>query len=95
VALQADQSWTGKYVLDFGKLLTDADANKTEEETTENIEGDDNDEGQPVFFLHIIMQSVIEPAAKLNGTSAMVLRNQDSTVAKLDSAAGPCFTVVS
>jgi len=85
----------GKYVLDFGKLLTDAGANKTEEETTKNGEGDDNDERQPVFFLHIVMQSVIEPAAKLNGTSAMVLRNQDSTVTKLDSAAGPCFTVVS
>jgi len=85
----------GEYVLDFGKLLTGAGANKTEEETTENGEGDDNDEGQSVFSLHIVMESVIEPAAKLNGTSAMVLRNQDSTVAKLDSAAGPCFTVVS
>ena len=105
MALQVEQSWTEKYVLDFDKLLTNAEANKTEEETTENGEGDDSDGGQPVFSLITGTyrhpkryghggKGESEPAAGLNGTSAMVLRNQDGAVAKLDSAAGPCFTVI-
>lgn len=50
--MQADRSWTGKYILDFGKLLAEADANPLNDASNRKDEDlSDNDPDQPVFSL--------------------------------------------
>jgi diphthamide biosynthesis protein 2 len=114
VALQAEQSWTGRYVLDFGRLLSDAEeiANSTpvppsqvNSENADNVadnheveinEKDESDNDQPVFSLitgtyrHAKRYGgkVEDKDRLVQGTSALVLRNQDDQVARIDSAAG-------
>ncbi|KAF9478781.1 diphthamide biosynthesis protein [Pholiota conissans] len=115
VALQAEQSWTGSYVLDFGRLLSDAKdvADSTpaapsrtsiengDANTTPSDQEDDNnesDDDQPVFSLitgtyrHAKRYGGKTDANNderlIQGTSALVLRNQDDQIARIDSAAG-------
>ncbi|PPQ91528.1 hypothetical protein CVT25_008796 [Psilocybe cyanescens] len=103
VAMQTEQSWTGRYVLDFEKLLAEAKNTASEEATDdqkvkEEDEGTDSDPDQPVFSL---MTGTYRHAKRYGGkhdteteqrlvsdTSAMVIRNKDDQVAMLDSAAG-------
>lgn len=54
--MQTEQSWTGRYVLDFEKLLAEAKNTASEEATDdqkvkEEDEGTDSDPDQPVFSL--------------------------------------------
>lgn len=63
VALQAEQSWTGRYILDFEQLLADApeqssvpgcDLHRFNDESLKTRQGtddDDDDSDQPVFSL--------------------------------------------
>ncbi|TFK35796.1 putative diphthamide synthesis protein-domain-containing protein [Crucibulum laeve] len=99
VALQAEQSWTGRYVLDFKKLLKEnAKDDDADEEPKENEEEEEEEEDpdQPVFSLitgtyrHAKRYGGKQPSSSnQNSDSAMVLRNQGSSVARLeDSAAG-------
>ncbi|KAF8173315.1 putative diphthamide synthesis protein-domain-containing protein [Pholiota molesta] len=113
VALQAEQSWTGRYVLDFGRLLSDAKEvadstpvplSQVDSENADSVagghEGDinENDDDQPVFSLvtgtyrHAKRYGgkVEDEDQLVQGTSALalVLRNQDDQVARIDSAAG-------
>ncbi|OCH91570.1 diphthamide biosynthesis protein [Obba rivulosa] len=93
IALRAPQSWTGRYVLEFEKLLAEAP------DGTQNVSADpekgDEDLDQPVFSLatgkyrHAKRYGAPETNANLNDpSSALVLRDQDGTVALKDSAAG-------
>lgn len=96
--MQAEQSWTGKYVLDFGRLLADANTSNEDAEDVEN--SDNSDPDQPVFSLttgkyHHAKQYGSANAADNEttrtlegGVSALVLRNQDDQIARMDSAAG-------
>jgi diphthamide biosynthesis protein 2 len=98
--MQAEQSWTGKYVLDFGRLLSDAKTNEDAEGYERDDTNDESDLDQPVFSLttgkyrHAKQYGSVKPTdeEKLRtlegGVSALVLRNQDGQVAKIDSAAG-------
>jgi diphthamide biosynthesis protein 2 len=106
IALQAEQSWTGRYVLDFERLLADAseklsnpcDLHPTNDESLET--GQETDPDQPVFSL---ISGTYRQAkrygngkeqnhgvAPYDGSSTVVLRNQNNTVAQVatDSAAG-------
>ncbi|KAI0942716.1 hypothetical protein AcW1_003274 [Taiwanofungus camphoratus] len=91
VALRAEQSWTGRYVLDFDKLLAEH-RNRPEEENVKDLD-------QPEFSLvtgkyrHAKRYGDSAASAAVNGdessSAAVVLRNQANTVALLsDSAAG-------
>ncbi|KAJ3518090.1 hypothetical protein NLJ89_g116 [Agrocybe chaxingu] len=53
IALQAEQSWTGRYVLDFGRILADAssEADKSNGHQENGKEDDSDDPDQPVFSL--------------------------------------------
>jgi diphthamide biosynthesis protein 2 len=59
IALQAEQSWTGRYVLDFERLLADAseklsnpcDLHHPNDESLETEQETDEDSDQPVFSL--------------------------------------------
>lgn len=96
VAMQAEQSWTGRYVLDFGRLLADASEERATPGKDEREGDDESDPDRPMFSLitgtyrhakrydgsEQDVQSLVE------GTTAMVLRNQEGQVAKIDSAAG-------
>jgi len=93
VALQAEQSWTGRYVLDFEKLLAESAA----DEKTPELPPDSDDPDQPVFSL---ITGTYRHAKRFGGpakgketlpdersSSSVILRNQDTAVALPDSAA--------
>lgn len=95
VALQAEQSWTGRYVLDFEKLLADYVQLDGVVSGAEEDESEDPD--QPVFSL--ITGSYRHPkrygakpsnfGSASENSAAVILRNQDNSLTKLaDSAAG-------
>lgn len=98
--MQAEQSWTGKYVLDFGRLLADAKSSEDAPGDSHEENGDENDPDQPVFsfttgrFRHAKQYGSVNPSDEEHaqtlegGVSALVLRNQDDQVARIDSAAG-------
>ncbi|KAH9475326.1 2-(3-amino-3-carboxypropyl)histidine synthase subunit 2 [Psilocybe cubensis] len=103
VAMQAEQSWTGRYVLDFEKLLADAKATAPGEGADDGTskhedEGTDSDPDQPVFSLvtgtyrhakrYGGKHDVEAEQSLVENTSAMVIRNKDDQVAMIDSAAG-------
>ncbi|KAJ7086396.1 putative diphthamide synthesis protein-domain-containing protein [Mycena belliarum] len=83
VALQAEQSWTGRYVLDFERLLAESRAD------------DSDDPDQPVFSL---ITGKYRHAKRFGGSvkgkealpaepsSSVILRNQNTAVALADSA---------
>ncbi|TFY68798.1 hypothetical protein EVJ58_g804 [Rhodofomes roseus] len=95
VALQTEQSWTGRYVLNFDKVLAEYGQYEEEEDTSARV-AEDLDE--PVFSLvtgmyrHAKRYGSTASSEQPSGdseSSAVVLRNQDSSVAVLaDSAAG-------
>jgi len=90
VALQAEQSWTGRYVLDFERLLAENSLSDTPPLSAE-------DPDQPVFSLvtgtyrHAKRYGVAQSEPineESEGNSALILRNQEGSLAKIDSAAG-------
>ncbi|GJE95962.1 diphthamide biosynthesis protein [Phanerochaete sordida] len=95
IALQDEPEWTGRYVLDFGRLALE-DAN---EKPAERGEGSDDDADRPMFSL---VTGTYRQAKRYGGAqpsdapadgeaepSAVVLRNQDNALSVLsDSAAG-------
>ncbi|KAJ7605240.1 putative diphthamide synthesis protein-domain-containing protein [Mycena polygramma] len=100
VALQAEQSWTGRYVLDFERLLAES-AVADPDEPSEPPDSDDPDE--PVFSL---ITGTYRHAKRFGGSakgkeplplpdvpssSDVILRNQDTAVALADSAAAHFF----
>ncbi|KII84822.1 hypothetical protein PLICRDRAFT_57334 [Plicaturopsis crispa FD-325 SS-3] len=93
IALKAEQSWTGRYVLDFERLLNA----EPSEETPESREADEEDPDQPVFsmvtgkYRHAKRYGGEEAPSRAadENTSALVRRNQDGVIAKIqDNAAG-------
>lgn len=124
IALKADRSWTGKYVLDFEQLLNaipgkhgcqahDQQKSNNLAADEEHSDGDeDNDLDRPMFSLitgkyrhakkyggqpssfestlSLFTQvGLVNDAPDEQGSSAVILRNGDNTVARLpDSAAG-------
>ncbi|CAA7263747.1 unnamed protein product [Cyclocybe aegerita] len=100
IALQAEQSWTGRYVLDFGKILANdsSEADKANGHQENGKEDDSDDSDQPVFSLitgtyrHAKRYGPGRETTPVEtGSSAVVLRNQDSTVARLDDSAAGQF----
>lgn len=100
IALQPEAVWTGEYVLDFDRLLSKDDNSQTHPDRADGMAEDDvsdtNDPDQPVFSLvtgkyrHAKRygDDHTQPGA-IENSSAVILRNQDNTVATLkDSAAG-------
>ncbi|KAG0698784.1 putative diphthamide synthesis protein-domain-containing protein [Suillus ampliporus] len=94
VALQAEGTWSGRYVLDFGKLLagdSEGDLGAIDED-----KGDDPD--QPTFSLitgkyrQAKRFGTQDNATPTEGTSAaLTLRNQDGAVSKLADSAAALF----
>ncbi|KAJ7688973.1 putative diphthamide synthesis protein-domain-containing protein [Mycena rosella] len=96
VALQAEQSWTGRYVLDFEKLLAESAAANPDAAPESQQDSDDPD--QPVFSL---ITGKYRHAKRFGGadkgkealpadaepSSSVALRSQDTAVALADSAA--------
>ncbi|KAJ7577918.1 putative diphthamide synthesis protein-domain-containing protein [Mycena floridula] len=91
IALQAEQSWTGRYVLDFDTLLVQArDAHAP------TTHGEEEDGDQPVFSLvsgkyrHQKRYGAAVPDQDTTGQSTeLVLRNQDGALLKTsENAAG-------
>ncbi|KAF9005199.1 putative diphthamide synthesis protein-domain-containing protein [Cyathus striatus] len=91
IALQTEQSWTGRYVLDFGKVIAES-----REEDGEEKEEEDPD--QPIFSL---ITGTYRHAKRYGGAGktseakagsgdAVVLRNQESAVAILEDSALAC-----
>ncbi|KAF7328851.1 2-(3-amino-3-carboxypropyl)histidine synthase subunit 2 [Mycena venus] len=99
VALQAEQSWTGRYVLDFDKLLAESAGDDAPPPDS------DDDADQPVFSLitgtyrHAKRfgadagkgKETLDPPDTDERASSVILRNQDTTVALADSAAAQFF----
>ncbi|KAJ7230710.1 putative diphthamide synthesis protein-domain-containing protein [Mycena pura] len=97
VALQAEQSWTGRYVLDFGRLL---DESSVKAHPDFPPASDDTD--RPVFSL---VTGKYRHAKRFGGpdkgkeaeppdsspSSSVVLRNQETAVVLQDSAAAEFF----
>lgn len=90
IALQAEQSWTGRYVLDFEKLLAEQDRFEVPDGGSEQTVGDD----QPVFSL---ITGKYRHAKRYGDTlsntdidsQALAVRNGDSSIARVpDRAAG-------
>ncbi|KZT66950.1 diphthamide biosynthesis protein [Daedalea quercina L-15889] len=93
IALRAEQSWTGRYVLDFDKVLAEYSVHE-EGECYGSPNRDDEDLDEPVFSLvtgkyRRAKRYGASAEQQLGDSSAVVLRNQDNAVAVLaDSAAG-------
>lgn len=101
VALQAEQSWTGKYVLDFEKILAKYGYGHEEANALERDRDEDEDEDSPIFSLvtgkyrhakrfgPTLSPEVSNVMSSTTSSTALVQRNQDSALALLsDSAAG-------
>ncbi len=108
IALQAEQSWTGRYVLDFERLLADASEklsnpcglHHTNDESLETGQETDEDSDQPIFSLisgtyrqakrYGNGKEQIHGVAPQDGSSTVILRNQNNTVAQVatNNAAG-------
>ncbi|KAE9394949.1 diphthamide biosynthesis protein [Gymnopus androsaceus JB14] len=102
VALRAEQSWTGRYVLDFEELLAEHANDHGQTDADDDDEHEVRDEDSPVFSLVTGKYRHAKRFGPANGpstapseasasasSSALVQRNQDSAVALLsDSAAG-------
>jgi diphthamide biosynthesis protein 2 len=86
IALQPEQSWTGRYVLDFGKLLTQGKGKA--------LDTEDPDDDHPVFSL--VTGTYRHPKqfgesarAEEPITSAVILRNSETAMMQTSgSAAG-------
>ncbi|KAL1943663.1 hypothetical protein VTO73DRAFT_4108 [Trametes versicolor] len=97
VALQPTQTWTGRYVLDFGQLLREHKEGLENAEPHEEDEPEDLDE--PVFsmitgkYRHAKRYGgADEPATSGDADSfAVILRNQEGTLSKMDDSAAAQF----
>ncbi|KAH9895870.1 diphthamide biosynthesis protein [Cubamyces lactineus] len=97
VALKPTQTWTGRYVLDFDQLLREHQAGSDSTEATEDAEEEDLD--QPVFSLitgkyrHAKRYGGGYEPTEANGSdsSAMILRNQEGALSKIDDSAAAQF----
>jgi len=107
IALDVGRSWTGEYVLDFEKLVSESKVQPDEIDERRGSDGHDNNNGdrdedsdRPVFSLVTgtyrhpkrygggeYQQPQVDGASS-DARSALILRNKDSAVAQLDSAAG-------
>ncbi|KAF8198380.1 diphthamide biosynthesis protein [Mycena galopus ATCC 62051] len=100
VALQAEQSWTGRYVLDFEKLLAES---STAGDAPPETPPDSDDPDQPVFSLitgtyrhakrfgRPAKGKEAETELPPSSSASVMLRNQDTAVALADSAAAHFF----
>jgi diphthamide biosynthesis protein 2 len=103
IALKQDVSWTGRYVLDFDRVIAEGKANDGDEhgegdEGNSSVESEERDLDQPQFSLisgkyrYARRYGAESDPAQLNSkldSDSLVLRNQDTSVSKLDdSAAG-------
>ncbi|CDO73865.1 hypothetical protein BN946_scf185016.g22 [Trametes cinnabarina] len=97
VALQPTQSWNGRYILDFEQLLKEYQEGL--DSAAQSAEGaEDEDLEQPVFSL---VSGKYRHAKRYGGaveaqrgaaeSSAMVLRNQESSLSKMDDNAAAQF----
>ncbi|KAH9975018.1 putative diphthamide synthesis protein-domain-containing protein [Lactifluus volemus] len=94
LALQPAPTWTGEYVLDFDEVLTRGPPKPSSDEVSDE---DEDDSERPVFSLATgkyrhpkrYGEDNSTPAPISSSSSALMLRDQDGTVAVLkDSAAG-------
>ncbi|KAI0643281.1 diphthamide biosynthesis protein [Trametes meyenii] len=98
VALQPTQSWSGRYILDFGQLLREHGDN-TEIHSENQKESEPEDLDQPVFSLVTGKYryakrygGTSEPAENGEGdSSAIILRNQEGALSKMDDSAAAQF----
>ncbi|KAI0665615.1 diphthamide biosynthesis protein [Trametes maxima] len=98
VALQPTQSWTGRYVLDFGQLLREHEED-VERHSEVPREEEPEDLDQPVFSLVTGRYRYAkryggtnEPSGSSEGgSSAIILRNQESALSKMDDSAAAQF----
>ncbi|KAJ7074706.1 diphthamide biosynthesis protein [Mycena amicta] len=98
IALQSEQSWTGRYVLDFGKLLRE---NAGDVSDSPETPPDSDDPDRPVFSLvtgkyrHTKRFGDKGKAAEEDPTpaapSSVVLRNHETALALADSAGAHFF----
>ncbi|KAJ7854318.1 putative diphthamide synthesis protein-domain-containing protein [Mycena olivaceomarginata] len=103
VALRADRSWTGRYVLDFEKLLAESksDGEDAPPPPPDSDSDADNDPDQPVFSLITgtyrqakrfgLPSKGKDTAAAPSPSDEVILRNQDTAVALKDSAGAQFF----
>ncbi|KAJ4493661.1 putative diphthamide synthesis protein-domain-containing protein [Lentinula edodes] len=99
VALQDEQSWTGKYILDFEKLLAEYGQGDKTEIVERNDE--DKDEDAPVFSLvtgkyrHAKqfgpISSETNPMVSPSSSAALIQRNQDNALSLLSDSAAAQF----
>ncbi|KAF7329083.1 2-(3-amino-3-carboxypropyl)histidine synthase subunit 2 [Mycena kentingensis (nom. inval.)] len=97
VALKAEQSWTGRYVLDFGKLLTEAGV--LDDGAPSGNDEDELDPDRPTFSLvtgkyrHAKRYGEEKGKApeQVSPSSSVVLRNQETSLALADSAGAHFF----
>jgi len=103
IALDAGRSWTGEYVLDFEKVLSESKGQADErrgsdDQDDDKKDGEDNGD-KPVFSLvtgtyrHPKRYGGRDQQFQIGGTSsgaqsAVMLRNQDSAITQSDRAAG-------
>ncbi|KAH7886697.1 putative diphthamide synthesis protein-domain-containing protein, partial [Phlebopus sp. FC_14] len=94
VALQVEGTWTGRYVLDFERLISEYKG-----ECTHYLDDEDHDPDQPSFSL---VTGKYRHARRFGGPSndlsdddaapgTVILRNQDGTVATLTDSAAAMF----
>lgn len=92
IAIGADRSWLGEYILDFGRLL-ERDISSVEE-----VDGDDDGQ-QPEFSLvtgqyrKVKRFGSVRVVSPVNNetSSAVVLRNNEGTVSVLQDSAAAQF----
>lgn len=94
IALKAKQSWSGRYVLDFEKLLSEHHTQVNEVERT----SDDEDPDQPIFSTITGKYRQAKRYGDIpnvfngdSGQSAVILRNQENTVSKRSESAAAQF----
>ncbi|KAF8632476.1 hypothetical protein AX15_001875 [Amanita polypyramis BW_CC] len=102
VALQAKQSWTGKYVLDFDQLLAEYEDAKEDLANTNDADEDDGEEDpdRPMFSLitgkyrHAKRYGAKSETTKTeteDDGSAMIVRNQEGQLTRLEDSAAAQF----
>lgn len=102
VALLPEGTWLGRYVLDFSHLITENESNPTtavKEAVKEDVENDDTDPDRPSFSLvtgkyRQVRRFGVEERAEVSGSgnaSAVVIRNQETSVAKISDSAAALF----
>ncbi|KAI9058971.1 diphthamide biosynthesis protein [Trametes sanguinea] len=97
VALQPTQSWTGRYILDFNQLLKEYQEGLDAAEPSESA--DEEDLEQPVFSLvsgkyrHAKRygDGTVTQTGGDEQSSAVVLRNQENALSKMDDSAAAQF----